>query len=224
MRELIKLSMLPECGGYSQLIYITEKTNDSTVNELIADVKLRVRVVRYEDALKVLSDIRESKTAYEQVLRNNLENKLTSESRSNILSSLDVEDFTEDIPHSVLFFDDAINILKEAKFKQLKNLMFQNRQPRFTVFICLQDFFSLPPQLKRNADSIWLFSGFTDQTMFGTLVRQLGSPINSKELWNIYVDLEYRDVLLFDYTDEGTKINIIYGTPIDGVFRDPLFH
>jgi hypothetical protein len=25
MRELIKLSQLPDCGGYSQLIYVTEK-------------------------------------------------------------------------------------------------------------------------------------------------------------------------------------------------------
>jgi hypothetical protein len=38
--------------------------------------------------------------------------------------------------------------------------MCQNRQPRFTVFISLQDFFSVPPQLKRNADSVWVFSGF----------------------------------------------------------------
>jgi hypothetical protein len=91
------------------------------------------------------------------------------------------------------------------------------------VFICLQDFFSLPPQLKRNADSIWLFSGFTDQTMFGILVRQLGSPISSKELWDVYVDLEYRDVLLFDYTNEGVKINIVYSQPFDGVYRECLY-
>jgi hypothetical protein len=34
-------------------------------------------VVKYDDALKVLRDIRESKTAYEQVVNKDFEEKLT---------------------------------------------------------------------------------------------------------------------------------------------------
>jgi hypothetical protein len=65
MRELIKLSHLRDYGGYTQLLYITEKVNDLTVNELINLIKLKVHVIKYDDAFKVLDDIRECKTAYE---------------------------------------------------------------------------------------------------------------------------------------------------------------
>jgi hypothetical protein len=162
--------------------------NDSTVNELIKLIRLKTRVVKYEDAFKVL----------------------TEKSRKSILSILDVDQFWEGvIPHSVILFDDAINIFKEAKFKQLKNLLFQNRQPHFTIFICLQDIFSIPPQIKRNADTVWIFTGFTDKTMFGMLCKQLGSPIKTDELWDIYNDLEYRNALIFDYDQDGIKIKTL---------------
>jgi hypothetical protein len=210
MRELIKLSQLPDHGGYSQLIYVTEKINDSTENELINLIKLKTHVIKYDDAYKILEEIRESKTAYEQVTKNNLQDRLKEASRNEILNSLDVNEFTSELPHTICFFDDAINILKERKYLNLKNLLFQNRQPRFTIFICLQDFFSIPPQLKRNADSIWIFTGFTDKTVFGTLVKQVGSPISSDELWQIYNSLEYRDALIFEYSSKGIEIKNLF--------------
>jgi hypothetical protein len=209
MKELIKLSHLPNFGNYTQFIYITDKMNDSTVNELIKLIKIKTRVVKYEDAYQVLKDIMESKTAYEQIIEKKLQNKLKESSRDNILSTLDVDGFGESVPHSAILFDDAINIFKETKFKPLKNLLFQNRQPRFTIFICLQDIFSIPPQIKRNADSVWIFTGFTDKTMFGMMCKQLGSPIKSDELWEIYQELEYRNALIFVYDPDGIKINIL---------------
>jgi hypothetical protein len=50
-----------------------------------------------------------------QVVNKDLEEKLTEKSKNNILSPLDVNDFSGDIPHSVLFFDDAISIIKGGK-------------------------------------------------------------------------------------------------------------
>ena len=50
LRELIKLSDLPDCAGYNSFVYITDKTNDSTVNELLSLIKLKVKVVTYADA------------------------------------------------------------------------------------------------------------------------------------------------------------------------------
>jgi hypothetical protein len=209
MKELIKLSHLPNCGNYSQFVYVTDKLNDSTVNELIKLIKIKTRVVKYDDAYKVLKDIMETKTAYEQVIDKNLQDKLTDTSRTNILSTLDIDDFNNTVPHSAILFDDAINIFKEPKFKQLKNLLFQNRQPRFTIFICLQDIFSIPPQIKRNADSVWIFTGFTDKTMFSMMCKQLGSPVKSDELWDIYEELDYRNAMIFVYDSDGIKINIL---------------
>jgi hypothetical protein len=211
MREVIKLSHLPDTGGYTQFIYITDKINDSTVNELLALIKLTVRVFKYEEAYDRLCDIREAKTAYSQVLERGIPlNTLSKESRHNILSKIDANEFFSQIPHSILLFDDAINILKSRKYSKLCDLLFQNRQPRFTIFICLQDMYGIPPQIKRNADSIWIFAGFSDSTMFSHVCRQLGSPIPPDQLWLIYKSLHAREIMIFEYNGE-TQIKFLDG-------------
>jgi hypothetical protein len=118
----------------------------------------------------MLSAIRDGKTAYGQVIDQNLFNVISEKSKQNILQRVDLPEFvTPQIPHSLILLDDAINVLKCKKYAKLNDLLFQNRQPRFTIFICLQDLYGIPAQLKRNADSIWVFAGFTDSTMFGHL-------------------------------------------------------
>jgi hypothetical protein len=47
LKELIKLSQLPDCGGYTTFLYVSDKTNDATVNELINHIALKVRIVGY---------------------------------------------------------------------------------------------------------------------------------------------------------------------------------
>jgi hypothetical protein len=209
MKELIKSSRLPDHSNHSQFIYVADKLNDSTVNELIKLVKIRSRVINYDNAYNILKDIMDTKTAYEQVIEKNLMNKLTEKSGENISNTFDIEEFSDGVPHSIIFFDDAINIFNGNKYKQLKNLLFQNRQPRFTIFICLQDLFSIPPQIKRNADSIWIFTGFTDKMMFNILCKQFGSPVPAEELWDIYQQFEYRNAIIFVYDPDGIKINIL---------------
>jgi hypothetical protein len=218
MTELIKLSHLPENGKYSQFVYITDKTNDATVLELIKLIKLKTRVVKYPEALDVLKDLMGAKTAYEQVISKKLQKELTQESKNDLLNSLDLTHFTDYVPHTAVLMDDAINILKDTKYKKLTNLIFQNRQPRLTFFFCCQDSFGIPPSIKRNLDTAWLFAGFTDRTMFGTMIRQLGSPIPVDKLWNIYVKLGEHDALILDY-EEG---QIVLRVVIDGRKIDPL--
>jgi hypothetical protein len=54
---------------------------------------------------------------------------------------------------------------------------------------------------------IWLFAGMTDRTVFGIMMSQLG--LNGKESWAEYSNLRFRDILLIDYSAEGTLIKII---------------
>jgi hypothetical protein len=35
MKEMNKLSQLPDCAGYTTFLYVTYKTNDETVNTMI---------------------------------------------------------------------------------------------------------------------------------------------------------------------------------------------
>ena len=57
LRELIKLSQLPNKGGYNSFIYCTDKTNDSTVNELLDLVRLKVKIFSNNDMPVFLANL-----------------------------------------------------------------------------------------------------------------------------------------------------------------------
>jgi hypothetical protein len=186
LRELIKVSQLPNKGGYSSFIYRTDKTNDSTVAELLPLIKLKTRIVGYNDMLTFLKDFIDAKMAYNDVVEKGLESEITDECRKDILSTLDETDFKEKIPGTVVLYDDAINVFKIPRHKPLNDLLFQNRQSKITYFLCIQDGFGIPPQVKRNLDTCILFGGFTDTTMLSQLLRQLnGSRQTSEFLFDL---------------------------------------
>jgi hypothetical protein len=223
MTELIKLSHLPGNGGYSQFIYISDKTNDATVLELIKLIKLKTRLVKYKDALTALETIMNAKTDYEQIISKGLQEEITDQTKNEVLKTLDIEEFTDYIPHTAILMDDAINILKDTKYKKLTNLIFQNRQPRFTFFVCVQDSFGVPPSIKRNLDTAWIFAGFTDYTMFGTMMRQLGAPMLPTELWKPYSRLGFHDAIILDYDGGQIKLSfVVNGRKLD--LTDELFY
>jgi hypothetical protein len=67
----------------------------------------------------MLKDVIKGKTAYDQVIRKNLEGELTEESREYILSKICEDDFYNELPHIFIFLDHAINILTQKKYKKL---------------------------------------------------------------------------------------------------------
>jgi hypothetical protein len=173
LRELIKLSLLRDKGGYNSFVYCTDKTNDATVNELLPLIKLKTRVVSYDDMRAFLPDLIDAKAAYQDMIDKGVsEDYITEESRNDILTAVDEDEFHDTTPSTVVLYDDAINILKLPKNRPLLNLLFQNRQPKITYFLCMQDCFGLPPQIKRNLDSFVLFGGFNDMSMVGVILRQ----------------------------------------------------
>jgi hypothetical protein len=206
MRELIKLSQLPDCGGYTTLLYVTDKTNDETINELIKLIKLKVRQVSYSDIVLVLRDLIDAKNAYADVLEKNALNDLDDETKKDLIQTLDLKKWIPEIPHTAILLDDAINVLKENKFKPLRDILFQNRQPRLTVFICVQDLYGVPPQIRRNCDSVLLFARMNDRLMFGMMMNQLG--IKGLVLWEQYKALPFRGILIIDYLPDGIKIKV----------------
>jgi hypothetical protein len=138
-----------------------------------------------------------------------LQNDIADSTRIDLFSTLDLQEWRDDTPHTAILLDDAINILKDAKHKILQNLLFQNRQPRLTIFICVQDIFGVPVKIRRNCDAVWIFAGFTDKTAFGIMMSQLG--LSGKFIWDQYNSLEYRDVMVISYGRNGIKIDVFQG-------------
>jgi hypothetical protein len=205
MRELIKLSHLPNKGGYNLFVYVTDKTSDKIVIEMLGLIKLKVKVVTYKDAVKFIPDLISAKDAYDQVIEKGLKNVVTDECKQDLLTSVDLENWTAITPCTVILYDDAINSFKQSYNKPLLDLLFQNRQPKITYFLCMQDGFALPPQIKRNLDSCMLFGGYTDKMAIQNMFRQLNSSnTDNKKLLSIYLSIDNRDALLFDYLREDT--------------------
>jgi hypothetical protein len=116
--ELIKIDLLPGHAGFTAFVIVSDKQNDSTVNELLPLIHMKVIQVDYDHAESVLSDIAEGKTAYEQVINKDLENELTEESKQDILAKTSDDDFYKELPHTFILLDDAINILTQKKYRK----------------------------------------------------------------------------------------------------------
>jgi hypothetical protein len=159
----------------------------------------------------VLSDIAEGKTAYEQVVSKDLESELTEESKQDILAKTSDDDFYKELPHTFILLDDAINVLTQRKYRKLQQMFFRNRQPRFTIRICVQDLTGVPPQIRRNLDSLWLFGGNVSRQNFMYLLNQSYPDVKEKKeiIWDNYRKLTVNEILLFTYDRDGTKVNVI---------------
>jgi hypothetical protein len=202
LRELIKLLQL-----FDNVLYILDKTNNSTVNELINHIALRVRIVGYNTLLPVLHHLIDAKSVYQDAINNGLQEIVCEDVEQDLFKTLDLEDWTKETPHTNILLDDAINILKDTKFKALRDLLFQNRQPRLTIFICAQEIFGIPVQIRRNCDTVWLFAGMTYKLVFGMIMNQFG--LNFKDWWETYSELNFRDVLIdFSFTSRNSGVHV----------------
>jgi hypothetical protein len=180
------------------------------VSELLPLIKLKTRVVNYNDMLTFLRDFIDAKMAYNNIVEKDLQDDITSACRKDILSTLDETDFRDKVPGTIVLYDDAINVFKIPRHKPLNDLLFQNRQPKITYFLCVQDGFGIPPQIKRNLDTCIIFGGFTDTTMIAQLLRQVnGSSQMSNRLLGAYLTLSNREGLLFDYLPSGCAVSLI---------------
>jgi hypothetical protein len=197
---------LEDCGGYTTLLYVSDKTNDDTVNELIKLIKLKVRRVTYANVLDVLQDLIDAKSAFADAVNKGIEDLVANDAKRDIFTALDITSWRSDVPHTAILLDDAINVLKDTRFKALRDLLFQNRQPRLTIFICVQDLFGVPVQIRRNCDTVFLFAGMKDRISFGMILSQLG--IRDLLSWEEYSQLGYRGVVVVNYDRYGTKIKI----------------
>jgi hypothetical protein len=157
-----------------------------------------------------LTDLMNAKNAYQDVIDKGLQNVITDECKEDLFNTIDVSNFTQQTPGTAILYDDAVNIFKQPKNRELLDLLHQNRQPRITYFLCMQDGFALPPQSKRNLDTCVIFGGFNDGQMMNMLLRQLNSSsLNSAGLMQIYYELTNREGFLFDYLPDHTEVRVL---------------
>jgi hypothetical protein len=171
---------------------------------------LKIIHCTYENAVATLNNIIDGKTGYDQIIQNNLEDKLTNERKKDILNRTADRHFYDEVPHTAILMDDAFNVFKRKGSSAFQDLLFRNRQPRFTIFLCVQDPYNIPVAIRRNIDSLWLFGGFKDENMFKKLMGQFSTGgTNKQEAWEQYLELSVYDVMQFNIRPNGMEIVII---------------
>lgn len=202
-REIAKVCQIKD-NPYNLFVYVTDKTNDTTMQQFEELITIEKMMVPYEDAEEFIQNLYQCKEAYDEVITKNLENQLTEQSKNEILNGIGANEFSKPW-HTLILYDDAQQIFKKKGL--LFKLLFQNRQPRVTYFIALQDGTGIDASIKSNLDAYWLFGGFSRQK-FLYHFQQITSPMDKEEIWNKYQRLPRNTALLFYYGD-STQLRVI---------------
>jgi hypothetical protein len=192
---------------YHQLIYVSDEENDKTYCKYKDLIEIPIIRVKYEQAYETLQGIIKSKEMYEAI-RNGQVTDATKEEKEELLEHLSVKNFKTQVLHTIVLFDDATDLSSRPK-NPLNDLILRNRHHKFTYFFNTHNFTkALPMNIKKNMRSLRYFGGYSRQD-FVISFQQMKSPIDKERLYDVYKNLGKRDILFFDYTDDGTKIEVI---------------
>jgi hypothetical protein len=68
----------------------------------------------------------DGKSAYDKVIRENLDDNIIDESKGKILNKTVDDQFYDKLPHPIVLLDDAMKILGKRKHEKLYNLLYRN--------------------------------------------------------------------------------------------------
>jgi hypothetical protein len=117
-------------------------------------------------------------------------------------------DAYDDVPHTVIFIDDCIDLL--SKRGSLFKKLFENRQSKITYFLGLQDVQGIPPSMKSNMDMLILFGGFSKQK-FNILFYQIPMDMATKDAYEEYQSLSKTDAFIIRFEANGIQKYIYAG-------------
>jgi hypothetical protein len=106
-----------------------------------------------------------------------------------------------------VILDDCLRIFGSKK-NPIHQRLYENRQPRIIYFLTLHDLFSIPPSLKTNLHTFWVFGGFNKQKI-NTVYNQLNIEVDKEVFWKRYSFLTTHQAIVIYYNDDGTNIEVI---------------
>ena len=204
--EVVAISRIN--SKFHKFIYVSNNPNDETYKKFKPLLSIPHELVNYEHAEDVINELREYKQAYDEIKDKHLENKITEECKDEILDKLSIDDFNAQSLHTLIMYDDAMEVFKKPTSKQYRWMM-ENRHFRTTYILCIQDWKGIGSELKANIDSIWFFGGYP-RNRYCYIFNQLSCPIDRDILYNVYKELNKRDTLIINHKSDGDEIKILY--------------
>lgn len=205
-REMIKLYGINDTT-YTQFIYVTNKLSDDTFHKMKKLIKIPIIKCKYEDIEECIQKIIEAKEDYQEIVEKDLSQQLDDKYAAELMNTLSIKSFDNPILHTVVLYDDAIEIFRNRKSK-LYRMLFENRQPKITYFLCIQDPIGLDPSIKSNLDSCWLFGGYSSQK-FCYIFNQLNNPYDRELVFEKYKELTMNQAIIFDFSRTGTQLKLL---------------
>ena len=210
-REIIKLKFVPN-HRYTKLIYVSDKAYDPTYDRMKHLIPLTVEKVPYNAAVEKIVDISKAKVAMHDIVKNNIDlEQITDESKDLIKTTLGSEiDNKNEVFHTIVLLDDCQNLFaaRNKSNERLFKMLFENRQPKITYFLTMQDPKHLDSSLKQNLDSCWLFGGFSEHK-FRYLMYDIPHENDLGEIWENYRGLTKNQAIIFFITSTGTEAAIL---------------
>jgi hypothetical protein len=212
MTQMVKLSLLSKeelPHPISQFYFSSDKEYDSTVAkfETNIDPSLQLIKIKHKDTFKTVRLIEQTKAKFQKHLLKEAEGPRENDEGEEeegeeeedpdwIYNALNIPRTCEEVPHTIVFIDDCMNLLHTDK--KLVKLLLQNRQPKITYFLALQEITGIPTSIKANMDLFLLFGGYTPQK-FSLIIRQIPHGGDVKLLWEKYKVLTKNQYIKFTF-------------------------
>ena len=210
-RELIKLRHVPD-HKYTKLIYVCDKAYDPTFDRMKHLIPLTIEKVPYSRAVEAIQSVANAKVAMHDIVKNEIDlENLTDESKEVITTTLGGEiDNKNEVFHTAVLLDDCQNMFEKRNRtnETLFKMLFENRQPKITYFLTMQDPKHLDSSLKQNLDSCWLFGGFSEHK-FKYLMNDIPHENDLFEVWDTYRHLTKNQAIIFFITETGTSAAVL---------------
>ena len=189
---------------YHLFVFVSNNPNDETFRKFNPLLRIPSVMIPYDKSEEFLTELIDYKQAYDEIKFKHLEYRITDECRDDILSHLHIRDFTAPSLHTLVLYDDALEVFKKPTSKEFRYLL-ENRHNRFTYILNIQDWKGISTELKANIDSVWMFGGYP-RNRFCYIYNQLSCFMDKEELWDIYSQMTKREALIFTNTSDGSSI------------------
>ena len=207
-REVLKLKFVDN-HHYTKMLYITNKPYDPTFRRIKDLLPITVEKITYDQAVEKINELSEAKKAIMEIKDHNINtDDLDHQELDQVLGT----DITGqgDVFHSIVLLDDCQFLFEKRTRENLAlwKLLFENRQPKITYFLTLQDPKGLDSSIKEALDSVWVFGGFT-QMKFNYIMRNIPHEHDTYDVWVVYRQLTKNQAVVFTNTESGTTAAIL---------------
>jgi hypothetical protein len=173
------------------VIYITKSgvPNDQTFDALKKLIPVPVVYISNKQAEKYVTEILGYKKLYNTVISDHLQDKIEETQISELLSALKISDLSLHWLHTIIYFEDSANhpLFKNPRM-YFPQLCATCRHIGCSFYFAVQFWKSLPTELKANATTVFIFSGYSSEQL-AYIFRQVPKKYPFKQIYAAYQKL-----------------------------------